>query len=321
MLAQIICLPYDNGIRKLPPLSAIRAFEAAARYGNYTRAGEELGLTQAGVSYQIRNLEHRLGTVLFVRRGRTMELTPAGEALAPRIAQAFANMERAFASLDQAEHAVLSIACFQTFATKVLAPRLGAFQLAHPQIAVRLVVSDAYVDLDAGECDVAIRLSPDVPASLASHDLMHLGIAPFASPECVARYPELSGPDAVIAACHRISPGNVWWEQWDEALCAKRTGSDSPRGLEFDSQMLDAAAAMSGNGVAIVAPPLFHSEIKEGRLVRVGQRVVRPGRKFRLIYPAIRRQSPKVRAFRQWIMRELEVLMVADPGAVIMAQS
>jgi len=320
MLASIISKAYITGIRKLPPLSAIRAFEAAARHANYTRAGEELGLTQAGVSYQIRNLEHRLGTVLFVRRGRMMELTPAGEALAPRIAEAFASMERAFASLDQAEHAVLSIACFQTFATKVLAPRLGAFQLAHPQIAVRLDVSDDYIDLDAGECDVAIRLSPDVPESLESHDLMHLGIAPFASPECVARYSELGGPDATIAACHRISPGNVWWQQWDEALCAERTGSESPRGLEFDSQMLDAAAAMSGNGVAILAPPLFHTEIKEGRLVQVGQRVVRPGRKFRLIYPQIRRQSPKVRAFRQWLTQELEALMVADPGSKIEAQ-
>ena len=107
-------------MRKLPPLSAIRAFEAAARHKNYTRAGEELGLTQAGVSYQIKSLEQRVGTPLFVRNGRLMELTPAGDALAPRIAQAFASMEAAFSSLGDSDGSILSIACFQTFATKAV---------------------------------------------------------------------------------------------------------------------------------------------------------------------------------------------------------
>ena len=159
-------------MHRVPPLSAGRAFEAAARHLNYTRAGEELGLTQAGVSYQIRALEERLGEILFVRNGRKMELTPAGMTLAPRITDAFATMDGAFTALQRAEDSVLAIACFETFATKVLAPRLGDFQIAHPEFAVRLVVSDEFVDLEAGSCDVAIRLSQSVPSSLSSHDLI-----------------------------------------------------------------------------------------------------------------------------------------------------
>lgn len=186
-------------MRKLPPLAAVRAFEAAARHRNYTRAGEELGLTQAGVSYQIKSLEQRVGTILFVREGRAMQLTPAGEALAQRVSQAFATMESAFAALAKTEEQVLSIACFQTFATKILAPRLGSFQLEHPEIAVRLVVSDAFVDLDAGECDLAIRLSRDAPAGMHVRRLNKLGIAPFASPAFVAANSELQADDPPIA--------------------------------------------------------------------------------------------------------------------------
>ncbi|MHA7820683.1 MAG: LysR substrate-binding domain-containing protein [Erythrobacter sp.] len=296
-------------MRRLPPLAAIRAFEAAARHLNYTRAGEELGLTQAGVSYQIRNLEERVGTPLFVRNGRAMKLTPAGEALAPRIAQAFAGMEAAFASLGEDDGAVLSIACFQSFATTILAPRLGSFQVAHPNIAVRLVISDRFVDLDSGECDCAIRLSLDVPRGAEALELAPLEIAPFASPDLIGSHPELDADDPDIPDDLRLSSGNIWWEAWDAARCVERgdkgTGRRPPRGLEFGSQVLDSAAATSGNGIALIAALLFSGEIRAGKLVRVGARTVRPGGSFRLLYPEVRRHSPKVKAFRDWIRSEL----------------
>lgn len=297
-------------MHRLPPLSAVRAFEAAARHLNYTRAGEELGLTQAGVSYQIRALEERLGEILFVRNGRKMELTPAGMTLAPRITDAFATMDGAFTALQRAEDSVLAIACFETFATKVLAPRLGDFQIAHPEFAVRLVVSDEFVDLEAGSCDVAIRLSQSVPSSLSSHDLMPLTIAPFSSPDVAERVE--SGPNSLaIPVDERISPTTPWWRDWDEAVEPSQSqGLQNPsvRALEFGSQMLDAAAAITGNGVAILATALFHHEVQEGKLVRVGTRVARPGRMFRLIYPELRRNAPKIRAFRRWFAKEIEPL-------------
>ncbi|MFL0355108.1 LysR substrate-binding domain-containing protein [Erythrobacter sp. GH1-10] len=298
----------------LPPLSAIRAFEAAARHKNFTRAGEELGLTQAGVSYQIKSLEERVGMVLFVREGRSMELTPAGEALAPRISQAFATMQSAFSALSDTDDSVLTIACFETFAAKLLASRLGGFQLAHPEIAVRLDVGNHFVDLEAGDADLAIRLSRDVPSSLEAHDLMPLEIAPFAHPDFIAQHPELLDDDPAIPASLRLSPRTAWWQAWDEARCASgddKGQSGKPRGLQFESQVLDSAAAMSGNGVAILAPALFHAEMENGQLAQIGTQVARTGPIFRLIYPEVRRHSTKVRAFRAWLMEEFGPIFAA----------
>lgn len=299
-------------MRKLPPLAAIRAFEAAARHLNYTRAGEELGLTQAAVSYQIRNLEQRVGAPLFMRNGRTMELTATGRALAPRISQAFEAMEGAFAAIGEEEGSVLAIACFQTFATKILAPRLGAFQLAHPEIAVRLVVGDEFVDLESGGCDIAIRLSRDVPKGLEVHELAPLAIAPLACPDFIARNPQLAKPKAgagsAIDEAQRISAGNALWQEWDAAHCVERAERMTARGLEFDSQVLDGAAALGGNGVAMLAPLLFAQEIADGSLVQIGEKSVYPDSTFRLIYPEVRRHSAKVRAFRDWMRAEMKLL-------------
>lgn len=292
-------------MRKLPPLSAVRVFEAAARHQNYTRAGEELGLTQAAVSYQIKSLEERVGAPLFSRNGRRMELTPEGAQLAPRISHAFSTMQNAFASLS--EGSVLSIACFQTFATKFLAPRLCSFQIAHPQIAVRLEVADSFVDLHAGEVDIAIRLSHDVPAGLEVHELMPLEIAPFANPQCITKTGTLQGKDPDVLEDLRISPGSPWWRLWDEARCADRGKglSDRKRGrLEFDSQILDCAAAMSGDGVVILSPEFFRPEVASGQLCMVGERPVRADAKFRLVYPEARRHAAKVKAFRDWFKAE-----------------
>lgn len=304
-------------MRKLPPLAAIRAFEAAARHENYTRAGEELGLTQAGVSYQIKSLEQRVGAPLFLRNGRKMELSPAGAALAPRISQAFAAMENAFGALSEDQEAVLTLSCSQTLATKFLAPRLGNFQLTHPEIALRMDVSNRVVDLEAGEADVAIRLSQSAPERLASHFMMRIAIAPFASPEYAAQHPELCRPDDPIAPQHRISPDEIWWRTWDAALCTKAQ-MNAPRGrLQFDSQLLDTEAAMTGNGVAILMPSMFQAELADGRLVRLGRRAVWPDSIFRLVYPEVRRHSHKVRAFRDWLSRELGAYLADDPDSVL----
>ncbi|WP_271079015.1 LysR substrate-binding domain-containing protein [Aurantiacibacter sp. MUD61] len=305
-------------MRNLPPLSAIRGFEAAARHKNFTRAGEELGLTQAAVSYQIKNLEQRVGMPLFVREGRTMELTAAGEALAPQIAHAFTVMQNAFDDLGGNDDAVLSIACFQSFAAKVLAPRLGKFQLANPQIALRLEVSNSFVDLEAGECDVAIRLSHSVPKGLEQHPLMQHEIAAFATPDFIAANPQFAGDDPALPDDDRISPGSSWWDLWDAARCDDRkdkAATGTKRGLQFDSQVLDAAAAASGNGVALLSPELFHAEIENGALIQVGSRVLKPDAQYRLIYPEVRRNSEKVRAFRIWLLREFADAFGESPGS------
>ena len=140
------------------PLSALRIFEAAARLGSFTRAADELGVTQAAVSWQVKALEQRLGQPLFLRLPREVALTPAGERLARAASEAMSLLRTALADLSETGQGVLVISALQSLASQWLAPRLGAFQLAHPEIAVRLETSARVVDLTRENIDVALRL-------------------------------------------------------------------------------------------------------------------------------------------------------------------
>ena len=140
-------------MRKLPPLAAVRVFEAAARHENFTSAATELGMTQAGVSYQIRLLEERLGLPLFTRDKKRVKLSEAGRRIAPLVGGAFETLANAFAELVTDNESVLSISTMQTFASNWMAPRLGTFQVQHPDLAVRLKTESRLVDFIGEEVD------------------------------------------------------------------------------------------------------------------------------------------------------------------------
>src|SRR5690349_14986822 len=139
---------------RLPPLAAVRVFEAAARHENFTKAAAELGMTQAAVSYQIRSLEERVDTPLFRREKRRVMLTEQGRRLAGEVGRAFDTMDGAFASLRAEDEAALTITSSYTFANTWLAWRLGAFQMANPEMAVRMLTDDALVDFASEEVDI-----------------------------------------------------------------------------------------------------------------------------------------------------------------------
>ena len=138
-------------------MAAIRAFEAAARTENFTAAAAELGMTQAAVSYQVKGLEERLGAPLFVREKGRVKLTPLGTRLLPALSSAFDTIEAAFATHREEDESLLTITTTHTFANTWLAWRLGAFQIEHPELAVRMTTSNELVDLRSGDADVAIR--------------------------------------------------------------------------------------------------------------------------------------------------------------------
>src|SRR6185436_11678318 len=158
-------------MRRLPPLAAVRVFEAAARLENFTAAANELGMTQAAVSYQVKALEERLGAALFVREKGRARLTPLGQRLLPTLSQAFDSIETAFASHREEDESLLTITTTHTFANTWLAWRLGAFQMAHPELAVRLSTSNELIDLKAGDADIAIRAGPGTWAGLECYEL------------------------------------------------------------------------------------------------------------------------------------------------------
>src|SRR5262245_53274530 len=178
----------DNGMTSLPPLSAVRAFEAAARHGSFTKAAAELGMTQAAVSYQVKLLEDRVGAPLFLRLPKRVVLSEVGKRLAAPVTESFQRLEAAFAALRETNDGVLSITAITSFATNWLVPRLGAFQLAHPSIAVRLETDHRLVDFAREEFDIGIRTGRGQWPGLRAHMLMPTEFTPLCSPALLARF-------------------------------------------------------------------------------------------------------------------------------------
>jgi LysR family glycine cleavage system transcriptional activator len=305
-------------MRNLPPMAAVRVFEAAARAGNFTRAGEELGMTQAAVSYQLKLLEARLGAPLFRRSGRGVVLTPLGERIAPLVTGAFDTLVDAFAVVQRENDGVLTISTFNSLASNWLAARIGEFQIANPDIAVRLKIEDAVTDLNAGDADVGIRGGAVVDPGLAAHFLMRVPVAPLASPALIARYPAVKEPGDVLRL-PLLSPDDFWWRWWLKQAGGTPAG-EAMRGVRLDSQILEGNAAVAGQGVAMLNPTLWRTQLDAGQLVQAHPFVGMDRTVVRLVYPEYRRSVPKIRAFRQWLLREVDGARADDPfGAFIEA--
>jgi LysR family glycine cleavage system transcriptional activator len=290
-------------MRRLPPLAAVRVFEAAARVGNFTRAAEELGMTQAAVSYQVKLLEERLGAPLFARSGRGVALTELGRRIAPQVTSAFDTLGDAFASVRAESEAVLTISATHTFSSNWLAGRLGAFQLQRPALAVRLSALDAIVDFGQGEADVAIRTSRAPWPGLVSHFLMRVPYTPLASPAFLTEHPVREPAD--IFRYPRLSPEDLWWDAWYQLATGKEPDGPQPRGIRLDSQILEGNAAIAGQGVAILNPLMWEPQIAAGLLVQPLPQFRMGRHSFWLVYPESKRGLAKVRAFRDWLLAEV----------------
>src|SRR5688572_14193592 len=245
-------------MRRLPPLSAVRAFEAAARTENFTAAAAELGLTQAAVSYQVKSLEERLGAALFVRERGRARLTPLGQRLLPTLSQAFDSIEAAFASHKAEDESLLTVTTTYTFANTWLAWRVGAFQMEHPDLAVRMTTSNAIVDLRSGEADVAVRAGPGGWEGLDCDRLFDSLFTPVASPEYIAATERALGrrlEPADLLDLQLISQSDDWWGQWfaDNGLPTDQTNTLRP-GVRLDNQANEGHAAMAGQGFALLTP-------------------------------------------------------------------
>jgi len=304
-------------MRRLPPLAAVRVFEAAARHGNFTRAAEELGMTQAAVSYQMKLLEERVGAPLFARSGRGIALTDLGRRIAPQITTAFDAMGDAFAAAHSESENVMRITAPRTLATNWLASRIGSFQLARPELAVRLHVGDEMIDLLGGEADVGLRGAPGPIPGHSCHFLMGMPVAPFASPAFLAKHPPIRTP-ADLIDLPRLSYRDDWWDLWFAVAMGEAPSVDQAAGVRFDSQILDGSAAIAGHGVSILSPPMWLPAIQSGQLVQVLPHTAYYRNAFWLMYAESKRNQPKIRAFRDWLLEEVKASLGDDPhGALV----
>jgi len=297
-------------MRRLPPLAALRAFEAAARLENFTAAAAELGMTQAAVSYQVKSLEDRLGAPLFVRERGRARLTPLGARLLPALSSAFDGIEAAFASHEQEDESLLTVTTTHTFANTWLAWRVGAFQMEHPDLAVRMTTSNELVDLRAGDADVAIRAGKGGWEGLEHHRLFDSEFTPMASPQCVAEAERRLGRKLAthdIPDQHLISPSDDWWQQWfaDNGVPADQAVLRRP-GVRLENQANEGHAAMAGQGFALLTPLLWKGDLAAERLTMpfLGKVSTR-GWAYWLLYPTERRKVAKVKRFREWLVAEM----------------
>lgn len=289
---------------RLPPLSAVRAFEAAARLQSFTRAAEELDMTQAAVSYQIRQLEQRLGLPLFQRLPRQVVLTAAGQRLALAVIEAFGSLRSAFAGAVARSESELAITSLPTIASNWLVPRLGAFQLLHSELAVRLDTGVPLVDLLQGGFDVGIRSGRGDWPGLAADLLLPSEFTPLCGPDVAAR---LSAPRDLLGVPRYGR--DSWWRQWLDEVGVDTAGLTHGPTVELSVEQFEVTAALAVGGVAITSPLFFRAELASGRLVQPFAHRARAGVDYWLAYPQAAQRSPKIQAFRRWLLEQARLTL------------
>lgn len=297
--------------RTLPPLNALRAFEAVARHLSFTKAAEELHVTPAALSHQLRGLEEHLGTGLFHRRARTIELTQSGRLLYPGIQSGFDQLRAAVDRLSsRPANRVLVISAGPGFTAKWLAPRLYRFIEVHPEIDARISAGSLPVDLAKADVDIAIRVSNGDHPGLHVERLMEERILPLCSPRLLEGDHGLKSP-ADLARFPLIhidlpppAPQGATWAYWFQE--AGITGIDAERGLRFN--VVDHAhdAAIAGAGVVMAHKVIASYDMAAGRLVApFGPELPMFGRHYHLLCAKGQESSPKIRAFRDWMFAEM----------------
>ncbi|ASY69897.1 LysR family transcriptional regulator [Sinorhizobium fredii] len=285
------------------PLNSLRVFEAAARLGSFTRAGEELGMTQTAVSYQIKLIEESVGEPLFLRRPRQVTLTEVGQRLAPKVTEAFELLQEAVASARVDADTALFIHSTPTFASQWLARNIGTFQIAHPHISVRLTTADKVIDFGKEAADIAIRYGDGNWPGLASHPLMRVEFTPMLSPALAETIGGVHEPRDLLKL-RIIDPNDPWWEQWFRAAGVENPDLAGRPASRLGAQTFEARAAVAGQGVAILTPDFYSDDVALGRLYQPFDLRCKD-RDYWLAYPHARRNAPKIRAFRDWILGEL----------------
>jgi LysR family transcriptional regulator, glycine cleavage system transcriptional activator len=296
----------------LPPLSALRAFEAAARLKSFSKAADELSVTPAAISHQIHALEADLGVNLFHRQSRSVELTASARLLLPGLSEAFAGIQASVRRLHaHNDTGTLTITASPSIAAKWLVLRLHRFQEQHPDIDVRISTSDAIVDLTKGDFDLAIRYGNGRYAGLDVELLAKNEVFPACSPRLLDEVrPPLRAPADLLhhALIHDQAvdrdPLAPTWAMWLKA--AGVHGAPTLPGLTFSVGYMALDAAIAGHGVALAYSTIAAADIAAGRLVRLFSLALPDLFAYYIVTAPGALERPKVRAFRDWLREEAD---------------
>jgi LysR family glycine cleavage system transcriptional activator len=299
--------------RHLPSLAELIAFECCARHNSFTRAAEELTLTQGAISRQIRSLEETIGADLFVRVRRSVVLTDAGRVYLTEIRRILAELSAVTerVAVFGAQH-VINLAVLPTFATRWLMSRLPEFLAQHPGVTVNFFVRLAPFSFDAEPFDAAIHFGDGAWPGASAHYLCKEEIVPVASPEAAARF-RITCPAEVARATllHQTTRPDAWPEWFIAQGLPPSSGFRGPR---FEQFGMIVEAALAGLGVALMPRFLVQAELASGRLIALDSRPVVSRNAYWFVIPERKAADPLVAAFLTWIVQETARSRSAAPA-------
>ncbi|WP_428926482.1 transcriptional regulator GcvA [Marinibacterium sp. SX1] len=292
---------------RLPPLTALRAFDAAARHMSFARAADEIGVTPAALSFQIKSLEEHLGQPLFHRLNRAVELTEAGRALAPGTAEGFRALQVAWRMARRVKNdRTLTVTAGPAFTARWMAPRFYEFAKAHPEIELRFSASLRVMDFQRDEIDVAIRFGYGSDEGLYAVPLAFEWVTPVMLPELAERYPT---PESLIGAPLLVDDSLDFVEppcDWAAWFRAVGLAHEPQLATHFSQADHAVDAALAGAGVALGRRALVIKDLHEGRLVAPYGVALKPQAHFRFLCPKGTEDRPAIAAFRDWILSEID---------------
>lgn len=286
---------------RLPPLSTLRAFEAAARLGSFKRAAEELAVTATAISHRIRVLEEYLERPLFLRKVRAVELTTDGQTLFAAVGGSFRAIASAIEQVRRPPRASVTLSATPAFAAKWLVPKLVAFQNEHPDIDLRIHASNAPVDLSTGAADLAIRYGPGHYNWVTTTPLLENRFAPVASPSLTASLSQDASQWPLIHFDWLLpSSATVTWDTW--ARESGRQLQALPAGIRYSEESHAIQAVVAGQGVGLLSLPLIEDELRLGLLCVVAGPMLK-GFSYHVLRSDRWPASRAVLAVEEWLLR------------------
>jgi LysR family transcriptional regulator, glycine cleavage system transcriptional activator len=308
-------------IELFPGLRSLRAFESAARLLSFTRAAEELAVTPAAISHQIKEIEDQIGVNLFTRTSRSMKLTKAGDILFETAKESLSSLERALVRAHRTQESKqLKVSSSPSLAAKWLVPRIDRFLASVPGADVRIDVSAMAVDFAQDDIDVAIRFGSGKYPGLKVDLLFQDQVFPVCSPKLLARGKPLTTPRDLLK--HTLihldweAQGSPWpnWRMWMQAAGIK--DFDDKAGLHFDHTAFAVQAAIDGMGVALGDSNLVADDLAAGRLIKPFDLSLKTPSQFAywVIAPLETAETPMIKAFRDWCLAEARATETALSG-------
>jgi LysR family glycine cleavage system transcriptional activator len=292
-------------MRDLPPTATLRAFEVATRHTTFTSASQELHVTQSAVSHQLKHLEDLWGLQLF-QRGKSLQLTPAGAALAPIVREFFMNLDATLTDLREQKGRVrLKVSTTYSFALKWLLPRLPGLSQQHPQILITLETSDKAIKFSSTDSDVAIRLGNGHYPALHSEFMLREQIFPVASPDLLKRFGTPHEPAELLRYPLLTRDGADLvpkWEAWFEHVGV--SVSPFKESVRFADTNITIEAALLGQGIALARSGHVEAEINDGSLIRLFDVPFASPVAYYFVCPKGIETQPHIVSFRNWLMAQ-----------------